>query len=110
MIIDFLYGSISGVANCLSGYIFDTLKVRMQIDDTKKMINLIRNIIDREGAFTLFNGIYYPLITVPIVNAVVFCSYEAYKKIRGKSELSFLHGMENGAFAGLVNTIIVSPV
>jgi hypothetical protein len=29
--IDFINGSISGIGNCLSGYIFDTLKVRMQL-------------------------------------------------------------------------------
>lgn len=58
----------------------------------------------------LFNGIYYPLITVPIVNAIIFSSYELYKKITNKQELSFINGIENGAFAGLVNTIVVSPV
>jgi hypothetical protein len=39
----------------------------------------------REGTLIkLFDGIYYPLITVPLVNAVVFGSYEFFKKITGK--------------------------
>lgn len=29
--IDFFNGSLSGVGNCISGYVFDTLKVRMQL-------------------------------------------------------------------------------
>ena len=33
---------------------------------------------------TLFDGMYYPLTTVPVVNAVVFGSYEFYKKVMGK--------------------------
>jgi hypothetical protein len=41
----------------------------------------------------LFDGIYYPLITVPLVNAVVFGSYEFYKKITGKQQLSLLDGI-----------------
>jgi solute carrier family 25 carnitine/acylcarnitine transporter 20/29 len=53
---------------------------------------------------------YYPMLTVPLINAIIFSSYEFYKKLRGKTELSFIDGIENGAFAGLVNTIIVSPV
>jgi hypothetical protein len=41
----------------------------------------------------LFNGIYYPIVTVPIVNAVVFGSYELYKKIMQKDSLSFIDGV-----------------
>ena len=59
---------------------------------------------------SLFDGMFYPFTTVPLVNAVVFGSYELYKKIAGKQELSFIDGIENGAFAGLVNTVVVSPV
>lgn len=58
----------------------------------------------------LFDGIYYPLITVPLVNAVVFGSYEFYKKVTHKNQLSLLDGIENGAFAGFINTFVVSPV
>ncbi len=35
---DFACGSVSGVANCLSGYILDTVKVRMQMDPSLKMM------------------------------------------------------------------------
>ncbi len=42
---------------------------------------------------TLFDGMYYPLITVPIVNAIVFGSYEFYKKMSGKQHLSFIDGI-----------------
>lgn len=58
----------------------------------------------------LFSGIYYPLITAPVVSAVSFSSYELYKTIRGKTELGYLEGFENGLFAGLCITFIVSPV
>jgi hypothetical protein len=40
----------------------------------------------------LFSGIYYPLITAPVVSAVSFSSYELYKTIRGKTELGYLEG------------------
>lgn len=81
---DMVCGTLSGVANCLSGYIFDTLKVRMQMDHSLTMIASLKTIIQKEGFMHLFNGMYYPFITVPIVNAIVFSSYELFKKITNK--------------------------
>jgi len=42
---DMICGSISGVGNCMSGYIFDTLKVRMQMDHTITMFGSLKSII-----------------------------------------------------------------
>lgn len=36
---------------------------------------------------------YYPLVTVPLVNAVVFGSYEMYKKLTKKQHLSLIDGI-----------------
>jgi hypothetical protein len=33
----------------------------------------------------LFSGIYYPLVTIPLANAVSFSSYELYKNITKKN-------------------------
>lgn len=107
---DLVCGTVSGVGNCLSGYVFDTLKVRMQMDPRLTMLASLRSIIRNEGFLHLFNGIYYPLLTMPLVNAIIFAAYELFKKLTHKTELSFVNGIENGAFAGLVNTIVVSPV
>lgn len=108
--IDFLNGSISGVGNCISGYVFDTLKVRMQLEPDLSMMDEFRKIVRNEGFMSLFNGMYYPIMTVPIVNAIVYGSYEAYKKMMKKDTLSMLDGIENGAFAGFVNSFVVGPV
>lgn len=42
---DMACGTLSGIANCLSGYIFDTLKVRMQMDHSLTMIASLQTII-----------------------------------------------------------------
>jgi len=109
-LVDFGCGTVSGIANCCSGYILDTLKVRMQMNPSLTMSSAFTNIVKQEGFLHLFNGIYYPLLTIPFVNAVMFSSYELYKVIRGKTEISLLDGLENGAFAGLVVTAVVAPV
>jgi solute carrier family 25 carnitine/acylcarnitine transporter 20/29 len=72
---DFVCGSISGVASCFSGYFLDTLKVRMQVNPGAKMLATFKAIINNEGFKSLYKGIYYPLMTVPLVNAIIFSSY-----------------------------------
>lgn len=42
MLQDLLCGTISGAGNCLSGYIFDTVKVRMQMDPKLHMGDILR--------------------------------------------------------------------
>jgi solute carrier family 25 carnitine/acylcarnitine transporter 20/29 len=86
-------GTISGGGNCVSGYLFDTLKVRMQMDPSLTMTKAFIDTFKSKGFTQFFSGIYYPLITVPIINAIIFSSYELYKKIRNKNELTFLDGI-----------------
>ena len=74
------------------------------------MLSILKKYKQNRIFLSLFDGIYYPLITVPLVNAVVFGSYELYKKVTNKTSLSFWDGIENGAFAGFANTLVVSPV
>jgi len=57
------------------------------------MADEFRKIIVNEGVLSLFNGMYYPIMTVPIVNAIVYGSYEAYKKIMKKETLSMIDGI-----------------
>lgn len=59
---------------------------------------------------SIWGGIYYPLVTIPVINAVTFSSYKLYKSLFGKDELSALDGFKNGAFAGLMVTFVVTPV
>jgi len=42
---DMVCGTISGVGNCLSGYIFDTLKVRMQMNHNLSMMTTLNTIV-----------------------------------------------------------------
>jgi hypothetical protein len=42
---DMVCGTVSGVGNCLSGYVFDTLKVRMQMDHSLTMVGSLKGII-----------------------------------------------------------------
>jgi hypothetical protein len=109
-LIDFTSGIASGVINCLSGFFLDTVKTRMQVDPTLTSTSqALRTIIRQEGMMQLFSGVYYPLLTLPLINSVLFTSYEYYKHIRGKDKLSFWDGAENGAVAGFVVAFVTTP-
>ena len=52
---DFICGSISGFANCLSGYIFDTLKVKVQVNPEMTMMGYKK--ISGKQHLSLLDGI-----------------------------------------------------
>ena len=109
-LIDFTSGIASGIVNCLSGFFLDTVKTRMQLDPTlTSTTQALRTIIRQEGMMQLFSGVYYPLLTLPLTNSVIFTSYEYYKHIRGKEKLSFWDGAENGAVAGFIVAFVTTP-
>jgi hypothetical protein len=83
-LVDFTCGTISGICNCSAGYILDTIKVRMQMNPNLSMTKTFTSIIRQEGFMHLYNGIYYPLATIPFGNAVMFSSYELYKVTMNK--------------------------
>lgn len=72
---DFVCGIFSGVTSVICSYSFDTVKVHMQSNPTLGMMKTITDIIKNEGFMHLFSGIYYPLLTYPIIHAFVFSSY-----------------------------------
>jgi solute carrier family 25 carnitine/acylcarnitine transporter 20/29 len=109
---DLAAGSIAGVANVLSGHPFDTIKVRMQMLDTK-LIPCIQSIVSKEGITSLYKGVYSPLFNVPVVNAVIFGAYEMALRFLGASssaDIPLLTGVIAGSFSGLVNCVLVTPV
>jgi solute carrier family 25 carnitine/acylcarnitine transporter 20/29 len=80
---DLVCGSISGVGSCLSGFVLDTAKVKMQVERVG-MIKCILNTMRNEGLAGLYRGVYYPLLTNPVVTALNFGVYEFYKKFKGQ--------------------------
>lgn len=44
-LIDFTSGAISGITNCVSGFMLDTIKVRMQMNPSLTMTQTIKSIV-----------------------------------------------------------------
>jgi len=73
----------------------------------------VKDIIRKEGFFSLYRGLSPPLYTIPIVNAIVMSSYEFCKRILGvknENDFTFKQSVYSGMFAGFVNSFVISPV
>lgn len=116
--IDFVSGSVAGVAVTIVGHPFDTIKVRLQTQKDVKFRNGIDCLVKTmriEGPRALFKGMAGPLTTLPLLNALVFWSYGLAKstfEIRNgpNQPLSITQITMAGSFAGLISTIIVCPL
>jgi len=84
----------------------------MQMLDTK-LGACVKSIISKEGVKSFYKGVYSPLYSVPVINAIVFGAYEmARRGLMGNSDadMTLMQGMIAGSFAGLVNCVAVTPV
>mmetsp|Transcript_14585 Transcript_14585/g.21259 ORF Transcript_14585/g.21259 Transcript_14585/m.21259 type:complete len:275 (+) Transcript_14585:31-855(+) len=106
---EFCAGTVAGVAITLIGHPVDTLKVRMQAGYLKSLSECFKCTLKADGFKGLYQGVASPLYTVPLVNAVVFSAYAQAKYLLGGEEV-FWQGVVAGSYAGLVNTVVVSPV
>jgi solute carrier family 25 carnitine/acylcarnitine transporter 20/29 len=113
---DVFAGSVGGVAQCLTGHPFDTVKVRLQTQTDGKyrgMIHCFRCIIKEEGPAAIFKGVQSPLTGLAFMNAALFFSYERAKKFVGSDEhgqLSIPKYFLAGLLTGFAVSFIESPV
>lgn len=85
----------------------------MQTTEGVRMRTVMSQTILNEGVLAFYKGIGPPLVTVPLINSIIFASYEFYKNLIGvqcESAFTFSQSMQAGMFAGLVNSFVVSPI
>ena len=111
---DLLCGSFAGLMVCLSGHPLDSIKVRMQSSKVPVGLgSMISQTFKQEGVRGFYKGMSAPLVTVPLINSIVFASYEFCKRQLGvvnQDDFTFQQSMISGMFAGLVNSFVLSPI
>ncbi|KAM0752086.1 carnitine/acyl carnitine carrier [Meredithblackwellia eburnea MCA 4105] len=78
--LDFFAGTVAGVASLLCGHPFDTVKVRLQCQETgapayRNAWHAFLSIIKEEKVSGLYKGVTSPMLGVAAVNASVFGFY-----------------------------------
>ncbi|KAG0762159.1 hypothetical protein G6F57_000130 [Rhizopus arrhizus] len=111
---DFISGNFGGMANVLVGQPLDTIKVRLQLDQGKfkGAWDCTIQTIQKEGFLALYKGMASPLMGIGAVNALLFASNSMIKnQFKKEGKLLSLDKIAiSGAGAGIVNSILASPV
>ncbi|KAJ8288790.1 hypothetical protein COCON_G00014490 [Conger conger] len=113
MALDFLAGCLGGVAGVLVGHPFDTVKVRLQVQNVKKPLyrgtfHCFQSIVRQESMFGLYKGIGSPMMGLTFINAIVFGVQGNAMRRLGKD--TPLNQFIAGATAGAIQCVICCPM
>ncbi|TDL26589.1 carnitine/acyl carnitine carrier [Rickenella mellea] len=114
--VDFVAGTVAGIAGLVVGYPLDTVKVRFQNPQTsskyKSTFNAVATIIREERVRGLYKGITSPMAGAAFLNGLVFASYGFLMRLQLKSdahEPTLSQIALAGAGSGIISSVITCP-
>ncbi|XP_061668070.1 mitochondrial basic amino acids transporter-like isoform X1 [Syngnathoides biaculeatus] len=110
---DFLAGCIGGAAGVLVGHPFDTVKVRLQVQNVNKPLyrgtfHCFQSIIRQESILGLYKGIGSPMMGLTFINAIVFGVQGNAMRMLGRDTPT--NQFLAGAAAGAIQCVICCPM
>lgn len=139
-LVDFIAGTVGGIASLLAGHPFDTIKTRLQAQSHSSVLSVqqnvaistssagtpllqqtlpryssafdaLRRIIAEERFIGLYKGIASPMLGVAAMNASVFGVYGLSLRILGNDDQARLTNIFlAGCASGVVSALITSPI
>ncbi|KAK2568682.1 Mitochondrial basic amino acids transporter [Acropora cervicornis] len=110
MALDFMAGCLGGLSGIVVGHPFDTVKIRLQTQVTKRYagtVNCFAQIVKQETVFGLYKGMLSPLAGVGVINAIIF-------GIQGNLLRILEPGLPSqciaGGIAGAVQSVVCCPL
>lgn len=110
MALDFAAGCLGGWSGIVVGHPFDTVKVRLQTQVSKRYvgtINCFTQIVKQETVFGLYKGMLSPMAGVGLINAIIF-------GVHGNLSRLLEPGLSSqciaGGVAGAVQSIVCCPM
>jgi solute carrier family 25 carnitine/acylcarnitine transporter 20/29 len=119
MVKDLFAGAVGGVAQVLIGQPFDIVKVRLQTTQQYTgALDAATQIYKNEGAPAFYKGTLTPLIGIGACVSVQFGGFHYARRAfeaqntskNGTPQLSYSQYYAAGAFAGIANTVLSSPI
>ncbi|KAF2007995.1 mitochondrial carrier protein-like protein [Amniculicola lignicola CBS 123094] len=116
---DLFAGAVGGVAQVLLGQPFDIVKVRLQTTNQySSALDAATKIYRNEGPTAFYKGTLTPLIGIGACVSVQFGGFHyARRQLEarnaektGRPDLSYGQYYTAGAFAGITNTVLSSPI
>ncbi|KAJ7156899.1 carnitine/acyl carnitine carrier [Mycena crocata] len=115
---DFLAGTLAGIAGLVAGFPFDTVKVRLQTPELAgryhgSTASAIAMIVQEERVLGLYKGITSPLLTVALMNGLVFASYNLFLRLQlagaDSASASLTQITLAGVGSGIVSAVVTTP-
>ncbi|KAH7920911.1 carnitine/acyl carnitine carrier [Leucogyrophana mollusca] len=114
--IDFIAGTVAGIAGLLVSHPFDTVKVRFQNPDTsakyRSTFHALVTIAREERFRGLYKGVTSPLVTCAFMNGLVFASYKFFTRVQLGDENAIPTLAQvalAGTCCGVVSSVITTP-
>jgi len=76
LLVHFASGTIGGISGLLVSYPFDTLKVKMQTEKFRGMIDCFKSSVKQDTFLSLYRGITSPIFGVGLIKATAFTAYQ----------------------------------
>lgn len=110
MALDFVAGCLGGLSGIVVGHPFDTVKVRLQTQVTKRYsgtVNCFAQIVKQETVFGLYKGMLSPMAGIGFINAIIFGVQANVFRVL---EPGLSGQCISGAVAGAVQSIVCCPM
>ncbi|KAJ6656938.1 hypothetical protein lerEdw1_002939 [Lerista edwardsae] len=116
---EFAAGWLSGAAGLALGHPIDTVKVRLQTQaGYRSILDCLIRTYRHEKVFGFFKGMSFPLLSIAMVNSVMFGAYSnallflsnTPHRERSARPPSYPHIFMAGCFSGLVQATVLAPV
>ncbi|XP_041132696.1 mitochondrial basic amino acids transporter [Polyodon spathula] len=110
---DYVAGCLGGAVGVLVGHPFDTVKVRLQVQNVDKPLyrgtfHCFQSIVRQESVLGLYKGIGSPMMGLTFINAIVFGVQGNVMRQLGQD--SPLNHFLAGSAAGTIQCIICCPM
>lgn len=110
-----LAGATGAVVATTVFYPLDTVRSRLQVEDSRKARNtlsVIKELVDEEGIETLYRGIYPVLSSLCCSNFVYFYTFHGLRRIviSGNSTHNVVRDLSVAAIAGVINVVLTTPL
>lgn len=102
---EYLAGSFGGAFGTIISHPFDTLRINLQTNPKLSILQVTKNIYNKNGLFGFYRGITPPLVGISLEKSIVFGTFYNLEK-----NGNFKNNIFNGFIAGFLSTIIVTPV
>jgi len=100
---EFVAGCAGGVIGTFLSHPYDTIRILMQSREKHTFISAIRSL---DGVRGLYRGITPPLFGIGLEKSIVFGTFHTLEKYQTKEKYPIINGM----VAGLLSTLVVTPI